>query len=146
MRWGFHREFNPAINNSRAEKLESGMWSQAFRERRCLVPASAFYEWTGPAGSKQTHRFTRPDEEWIWIAGLWEEHPEHGPCYSMITTAANDQVASIHHRMPAVLSLDDATRFLSQPAIAPTPSTETLIITDCPNPLKRPRPEQGELF
>ncbi len=43
MRWGFARSFNPAINNARSDKLESGMWAKAFRERRCVIPVSAFY-------------------------------------------------------------------------------------------------------
>jgi hypothetical protein len=34
MRWGFHREFNPSINNARSDKLEGGMWKEAFREGR----------------------------------------------------------------------------------------------------------------
>jgi hypothetical protein len=38
MRWGFHREFNPAINNARSDKLEGGMWQEAFHERRCVIP------------------------------------------------------------------------------------------------------------
>jgi putative SOS response-associated peptidase YedK len=45
MRWGFHREFNPSINNARSDKLEGGMWKEAFHERRCLIPMSEFYEW-----------------------------------------------------------------------------------------------------
>jgi len=42
MRWGFWRAFNPSINNSRSDKLESGMWRDAFRERRCLIPVAAY--------------------------------------------------------------------------------------------------------
>ena len=44
MRWGFWRVFNPSINNSRSDKLEAGMWRDAFRDRRCLIPVSAYYE------------------------------------------------------------------------------------------------------
>jgi putative SOS response-associated peptidase YedK len=38
MRWGFHREFNPSINNARSDKLEGGIWKDAFHERRCVIP------------------------------------------------------------------------------------------------------------
>ncbi len=56
MRWGFARHFNPAINNARSDKLGSGMWAEAFRERRCVIPMSAFYEWgPGVAGRKQAY-------------------------------------------------------------------------------------------
>jgi putative SOS response-associated peptidase YedK len=42
MRWGFHRDFNPAINNARSDKLEGGMWKEAFHVRRCVIPMSLF--------------------------------------------------------------------------------------------------------
>lgn len=47
MRWGFKRPFSTAINNSRSDKLGSGMWNSAYQERRCLIPMAGFYEWTG---------------------------------------------------------------------------------------------------
>ena len=59
MRWGFARNFNPAINNARSDKLESGMWAEAFRVRRCVIPVSVFYEWgPGVGGRKQAHEFS----------------------------------------------------------------------------------------
>ena len=45
MRWGFHRPFNPLINNARSDKLEAGMWADTSRERRCVIPMTLFYEW-----------------------------------------------------------------------------------------------------
>ena len=54
VRWGFHRSFNPSINNARSDKLEGGMWQEAFRQRRCVIPMSLFYEWgPGIGGRKQ---------------------------------------------------------------------------------------------
>lgn len=143
MRWGFHRAFNPAINNARAEKLVDGMWSEAFRERRCLIPLACFYEWSGPKGRKQTHRLRPPRPGWLWAAGIWEDHAELGPCYSMVTTAANEAVAAIHDRMPALLAQPEDFLTASKP---PGPSAVPLAIEDCANPLTRGRPEQGELF
>lgn len=43
MRWGFHRDFNPAINNARSDKLEGGMGKEAFHVRRCVIPMSLFF-------------------------------------------------------------------------------------------------------
>ena len=57
MRWGFHRNFSPSINNARLDKLEGGMWNKAWEERRCVIPVAAFYEWSGSKGAKQTHAF-----------------------------------------------------------------------------------------
>lgn len=143
MRWGFERPFNPAINNARSDKLLSGMWSEAFRERRCLIPISSFYEWSGPKGHKRTHRIGPPRPGWLWAAGIWEDHPELGPCYSMVTTAANATVAPIHDRMPAILAAPPDYFASEQP---PGPSPVPLAVTDCANPLTPGRPEQGELF
>jgi len=73
MRWGFRREFNPAINNARAEKLASPMWAAACRERRCVIPMTEFWErGPGPDGKKQAHLIRDAGDEWLWAAGIWE--------------------------------------------------------------------------
>ena len=154
MRWGFHREFNPSINNARSDKLEGGMWKEAFHERRCVIPMSLFYEWgpsSGGSGSrKQAHEIRDPADEWLWAAGLWEEHPEHGRCHTMITTAASPLMSPIHDRMPALLRPEEMTEWLAgsgewdfQPFAGP------LAVTSCESPLAKRRgggPQQGELF
>ena len=69
------------------------------------MPVSVYYEWgDGMGGRKQAYEISRPDDDdWLWIAGIWEENPELGNGYSMITTAAATSVGLIHDRMPAVL-------------------------------------------
>ena len=151
MRWGFHREFNPAINNARADKLEGGMWKEAFHERRCVIPMSLFYEWgPGVGGRKQAHEFHDPDDDYLWAAGIWEEHPEYGCCHTMITTAASSVMAAIHDRMPALLRPAEMQEWLAgsgrwdfQPFAGP------LAVTSCQSPLAKRRggnAPQGELF
>jgi putative SOS response-associated peptidase YedK len=143
MRWGFSREFNPAINNTRDDKLDNAMWRKAFREHRCLIPIAAFYEWTGPRGFKQTHVIRSPREaEWLWCAGLWEMHREFGPCYSMITTTSPPWMGEIHSRVIALfdeltsaadyLELNDPRDLLAAPG--------PLEILQCENPLKIKQP------
>lgn len=102
MRWGFARKFSHAVVNSREDKLDGGMWSDAMANRRCLIPVAAYYEWSGPRGEKRTHRFTATDESWLWVAGIWEENAELGRCFSMITTEPRGVVRGVHDRMPAV--------------------------------------------
>ena len=126
MRWGFARPGLGDINNARSDKLTGPMWGEAFRDRRCLVPVAAFYEWSGPKGNKRTHRFTRPDGGWLWMAGIWEENASHGPCFSMITTAANALVAPIHERMPAVLGDSELADYLAGEVTAFAPKADTL--------------------
>ncbi|NNE90025.1 MAG: hypothetical protein HKN23_00110 [Verrucomicrobiales bacterium] len=148
MRWGFHREFNPAINNARSDKLSGRMWNKAWREkRRCLIPVSTFYEWSGPTGSKLTHAFQGEDAE-LWMGGLWEKNSKEdiGSSYTMLTTNASDQVSQIHNRMPAILRETDFDEFLNgeNPTHLLEPFSGDLKIFDCENPLrKKPEDHQG---
>jgi len=153
MRWGFVRHFNPSINNARSDKLTNGMWQDAWREkRRCLIPVRDFFEWSGPKRHKQTHRIREVidgvSDFWMWMAGLWEEHPVDGFRYSMITTAANESMSRIHDRMPAILQPTQFEEFLdaADPLPLIVPFDGNLTIDDRENPLvkKKPKPEGPE--
>jgi putative SOS response-associated peptidase YedK len=81
MRWGLVPFFwkkslkeVPATFNARAESIaEKPMFREAFRRRRCIIPASGFFEWTGEKGDKQPHLFTAADGSPILaFAGLWD--------------------------------------------------------------------------
>ena len=153
MRWGFHREFNPAINNARSDKLEGSMWKDAFHERRCVIPMSLFYEWgPGKGGRKQAHEFHDPDDGYLWAAGIWEENPDFGPCYTMITTAASPLMSPIHNRMPALLRPEGMTEWLASSGHWDfQPFSGSLVVTPCQSPLANPKsnsdgPHQAELF
>lgn len=59
--------------NARVEGVASAAtFRDAFKHRRCVVPASGWYEWTGSPGSKVKHAFRRRDGEPVWFAGLWD--------------------------------------------------------------------------
>jgi putative SOS response-associated peptidase YedK len=151
MRWGFHREFNPAINNARSDKLEGGMWREAFHERRCVIPMTLFYEWgPGVGGRKQAHDFRDPDDDYLWAAGIWEESHELGPCYTMVTTAASPLMSPIHDRMPALLRPEEMQEWLAgNEAWRFQPFAGPLVIAPCESPLARQageEPKQAELF
>ena len=64
----------PATFNARAESVaDKPMFRDAFRGKRCIIPASGFYEWTGDKGNKQPHLFTAADGSPILaFAGLWD--------------------------------------------------------------------------
>jgi putative SOS response-associated peptidase YedK len=151
MRWGFHLPFNSSINNARSDKLEAGMWTDAFRERRCVIPMTLFYEWgAGARGRKQAHEFQDPDDDYLWIAGIWEENAELGYCYSMVTTASSPVMAPIHDRMPALLNPEEMAEYMADGGRWNFQSfTGKLVVTPCDSPLaKRPGSgtAQGELF
>lgn len=101
--------------NARAETLrEKASFRSAFKHRRCLVPASAFYEWqTLPnQKKKQKLRFSSPQGHPLALAGLWEQwqRPASGDIlhtYTVITTAPNALMAPVHNRMPAIIGEED---------------------------------------
>jgi putative SOS response-associated peptidase YedK len=150
MRWGFYREFNPAINNARADKLEGGMWKEAFHERRCVIPMTLFYEWgPGVGGKKQAHEFDDPDDDYLWVAGIWEDSAEFGSCYSMVTTASSPLMAPIHDRMPALLRPEEMQEFLAGSGRWDfRPFAGPLVVTPCESPLTKPKADdtRQELF
>jgi len=149
LRWGFERPFSKAINNARSDNFQSPVWSEALKSRRCLVPISSFYEWKeNPDRSKLAYEFRRPDDDWMWVAGLYEPSETHGPCYATITTAPSAVVEPIHDRMLAVLEFEEGLAFLRGEVLPFTPYAGAILATPCASPLKRKAPEnpQDELF
>jgi putative SOS response-associated peptidase YedK len=92
----------------------------AYRLRRCILPVDGFYEWKAIKGqrAKQPYAIAMKDGAPFGIAGLWEnwKDPAFGEwirTFAVITTDANELVADIHDRMPAILAPGDYTRWLS---------------------------------
>jgi|TARA_B100001059_G_scaffold59079_1_gene54395 putative SOS response-associated peptidase YedK len=148
MKWGFQRSGLGVVNNTRSDNLNSPMWKKAIENRRCLIPVLSYYEWSGPKGNKQTHLFQSPDHDYLWVAGLWEESSEFGPCFSMLTTEANSLVSPIHYRMPAIVTIDDHKKFLLEGLEFFKPAPELLTTKKAVNPLLKMKPShiQDELF
>lgn len=98
--------------NARAETLaDKPSFREAFRHRRCLIPADGYYEWQkAPDGTTQPFHIRRDDGAPFAMAGLWESRqmPDGETLEScvLITTAANRALEPIHHRMPAILPVD----------------------------------------
>lgn len=87
----------------------------AMRERRCLLPADGFYEWPTIHGHKQPCYIRRKDEKPFAFAGLWERWTKGGipvETCTILTTAANHTLRSMHERMPVVIAPADFTRWL----------------------------------
>ena len=100
--------------NARAETLwKKPAYKSAAKRRRCLVPASCFFEWKRKdKGAKQPYCIRPGQEELIAFAGIWEywEDKEAGQSiYScaIVTTAANDAVSNLHDRMPVIVLPSD---------------------------------------
>lgn len=103
--------------NARGETVESKpMFRDAFRNRRCLVPADGFYEWKAAPGGKQPYRIERADGAPFAFAGLWERWKGRDGTViescAILTTDANDTMRPIHDRMPVILDLGRFTPWL----------------------------------
>jgi putative SOS response-associated peptidase YedK len=99
--------------NARSETVETrGAFRDAFRERRCVVPADGFFEWTGAKTARQPTWFHREDGGLILFAGLYEAwQKEQGvwqTTFTILTTSANRLLESYHDRMPVILADRDA--------------------------------------
>jgi len=109
----------PATFNARAESVATKpMFKAAYAKRRCIVPASGFYEWTGEKGKKQPHYITPADQPVFSFAGLWEEWLDLStgkPLRSatIIVTDAQERIRSLHDRMPVMLKAEDFDSWLS---------------------------------
>lgn len=111
-RWAKDVKVGNRMINARAETLaERNAYKAAFRARRCIIPADGFYEWKKIPGRrhKQPYYLHRADGEPLAFAGLWETWRDPAAprtvlhSCTIITTAANDRVAEVHDRMPAIL-------------------------------------------
>ncbi|HEY9899610.1 MAG TPA: SOS response-associated peptidase [Pantanalinema sp.] len=107
--WTRDPEAAPRPINARAETApEKPTFRDAFRYRRCLIPADGFYEWATRDSRKQPMRFTMQDEHLFAFAGLWERW--QGPdgavleTATVLTTEANPLVRPVHDRMPVILA------------------------------------------
>ncbi|WDI31752.1 SOS response-associated peptidase [Hyphococcus flavus] len=120
MRWGFipswaKDEFlqkltqRPMINARSETAGEKASFKNAYRRRRCLIPADGFYEWKADVkGAKQPHAISSGGGDVIAFAGLWETamDPDGGEIdtVAILTTSAGTDLKSIHAREPVVIA------------------------------------------
>lgn len=111
----------PATFNARAETVsDKPMFRAAVKSRRCIVPASGFYEWTGPKSARQPWYITLADDAPMSFAGLWKEcrNPATGEqmlSATIIVCAANPFMATLHDRMPVILDAEGILAWLAAP-------------------------------
>ena len=94
--------------NARAETLHRlPPFREAFRKRRCLVPADGFFEWVGSGAARQPIWFHRADGGLLLFASLyesWQPQPEQWQrTFTIVTTGPNSVVAPVHDRMPVII-------------------------------------------
>ena len=98
----------PMINARAETASEKPAFKQAFRKRRCLIPASGFFEWAKEDGKKQPYFICLQDKSPMAFAGLCEEwYSPDGKIVktcAILTVEANSFLQFIHHRMPVILT------------------------------------------
>jgi len=109
--WAKDPKIGYKMFNARAETVgEKPAFKSSFRRKRCLIPATGFYEWQHEGGGKVPYLFTVGDHEIFGFAGLYDSWRAPGGdvlyTYTLITTAPNELVAPVHNRMPVILPRD----------------------------------------
>lgn len=110
--WAKDPSIGSRMINARAETVaEKPAFRAAFKYRRCIIPASGFYEWQKQNGGKQPHYIHHKDGSPLAFAGLWEhwQSPDGSELESctILTTAANEIMGPLHNRMPVILDPAD---------------------------------------
>jgi putative SOS response-associated peptidase YedK len=142
LRWGLlpraTAEPKRPLINARAETAWSRpSFREAFALRRCLIPASGFFEWAGAGKKRQPWYFRMVSGRAFAFAGLWEPpfDPVEAPTTTILTTEPNEIARPVHDRMPVILAPNDYARWLNpraggldtlRPLLQPFPA-ETMI-------------------
>jgi putative SOS response-associated peptidase YedK len=127
------------IINARAESVATrSAFRDAFRRRRCLIPADGFYEWGPGRPPRQPFHIRRGDGRPLALAGLWEPEEAGTPASCVIlTTEPNELVRPIHDRMPVIVDPSDYDRWLAPDGDAAALSG---IFRPCPEEVLTARP------
>lgn len=120
--WAKEKKLAWSMINARAESLrEKPAFRNLLSRRRCLVPADGFYEWKQKGKAKQPWRILLCSGEPFFFAGLWDEwrapEGQSHHSFTIITTEANELMAPIHDRMPAILGPSEAEQWLRLPDV-----------------------------
>ena len=105
MKWGFRDPYHDTlVINARSESAaEKQMFAESIRERRCVIPASGYYEWDR---SRSRYRFRRPDGGLVLLAGIYRNELAE-PHFTILTAEANDCMKPVHPRMPVTIGQDE---------------------------------------
>ena len=106
--WAKEKSIGQRMINARGETLaEKPSFRNAFKKRRCIVPASGFYEWKKEDDIKRPYFISRKDGKPIALAGLWErwdKGDEPLESFTIVTTTPNTFMENLHQRMPLILT------------------------------------------
>ena len=116
MRWGFERRGGGLVINARSETAaEKQLFRESAQLRRCLIPASCYFEWEHRADGKVKYAIRPRGKELLYLGGLYTK-PEPGalPRFTILTRKAADDISFIHDRMPVIVPKEKEADWLSQ--------------------------------
>lgn len=118
-KWGFpnFKQTSSVIINARCETLEERpTFKNIFHSKRCLVPASGFYEWKKTEDKKEKYLIRTENQELFYMAGLYNTFKDKNgnpfTGFVIITTEANERMSQIHNRMPVIFERKDIDNWL----------------------------------
>lgn len=124
MRWGYRLGSGKLCFNARSETAgEKELFRDGMQHRRCVVPASGYYEWEHHDKSKTKYAIRSAASGVTYLAGLYR-FEDGSPVFTILTREPSEAVAHIHDRMPVILS-DNAVRAW----IDPVQNAEDILMT-----------------
>jgi putative SOS response-associated peptidase YedK len=117
--WAKDPKIGNKLINARAETVDSKpAFRTSLKRRRCLVPATGFYEWKRAGKEKVPYYIHLKDDDFFSFAGLYDSWSDRDGnrlmSFTIITIAPNDMMAKIHNRMPAILRIEDEETWLGK--------------------------------
>ena len=116
MRWGYSFPGGRPVINARAETAaEKPLFRDGMRQRRCLIPASSYFEWERRDGQKIKYAIRPAGAEMLYLAGVYHLENHEGtvaPSFAILTRSAAPEISFIHDRMPVILPPDCAREWL----------------------------------
>ena len=116
MKWGFiHPTRGMLVFNTRSETAaEKALFATSIDDRRCLIPATGYYEWKKESDGKKTKYEIKPKGVPLYMAGLYiRSSKERLPSFSILTMDAADSIKDIHARMPVMIPYSKINDWLS---------------------------------
>lgn len=124
--WAKDASIGSRMINARSETAaEKPSFREAFKKRRLLIPAGGFFEWKKDGGTRQPYYIYQKNEQPFSLAGLWErweKGEEPLESCTILTTKSNTLIASLHERMPVIISPQDYEKWLD-------PQTDSAVIS-----------------
>ena len=118
MKWGFRPSWNKKNSitpiNARIESIsDKPMFRDSFEKRRCLIPATGWYEWKkSPRGKVPFYHHLEKNQP-ILFAGIYDIKQDSSKTFCILTTESDETISHIHHRMPLIIANDCVNEWLS---------------------------------